>query len=324
MVRVRTLQRLTLPRSLLHEASPAATHSHRVAAHFVDDGAGCNVYIASGVDVYCVKMDLKETGVDSGKEDMLIPVDSEVAGAWQVEQCPHRAEIQSIALTPSPSDEGFLLGSVDAFGRLVVTSLNSDIPGSSYTAGPQDPGVGEGWWAGIVFNRDQPTLAAVGRGLAKAVDLYDKDIFIRTLRTLQHPTSLTFLHGPMYDNGSMLAVTEGPQLSIWDLRQAERGGCVQRMLGAFSGESLNAVACSSEGLVAIGGAERVVLVMDPLKWTPRSRWTSCLKYEVTGLSFSAVDPGLMYVHGLDYEVLIFVLRGKPFWNFVFKACPRLF
>lgn len=55
------------------------------------------------------------------------------------------------------------------------------------------------------------------------------------------------------------------QLSIWDLRQAERGGCVQRMLGAFSGECLNAVACSTEGLVAIGGAERLVLVMDPLK-----------------------------------------------------------
>jgi hypothetical protein len=30
--------------------------------------------------------------------------------------------------------------------------------GSSYTAGPQDAGVGEGWWAGIVFNREQPTL----------------------------------------------------------------------------------------------------------------------------------------------------------------------
>jgi hypothetical protein len=38
------------------------------------------------------------------------------------------------------------------------------------------------------------------------------------------------------------------------------------MLGAFSGECLNAISCSSEGLVAIGGAERVVLVMDPLKW----------------------------------------------------------
>lgn len=28
--------------------------------------------------------------------------------------------------------------------------------------------------------------------------------------------------------------------------------------------------------------------------------------QVTGLSFSAVDPDLMFVHGLDYEVFIFV------------------
>lgn len=33
MVRVRTLQRVTVPHTLFPEASPAATHSHRVAAH---------------------------------------------------------------------------------------------------------------------------------------------------------------------------------------------------------------------------------------------------------------------------------------------------
>lgn len=334
-VRVRTLQRVTVPPSLFPNASPAATHSHRVAAHFADNGTDCNVYLASGLDVYCIKMELKETGADAGKDGLLIPVDSEVVRAWQVEQCPHRAEIQGIALIPSSSDDGFFLGSVDAYGRFIVTSLNSDIPGSSYTAGPRDAGVGEGWWAGIVFNRNVPSLAAVGRGFAKAVDVYDKDMHVRTLRTLQHPTCLTFLQGPLFDSGTILAVTEGPQLSIWDLRQAERGGCVQRMLGAFTGDSLNAIACSSEGLVAVGGAERVVMVMDPLKWTPRSRWTGCLKYEVTGLSFSAVDPGLIYVHGLDYEVVCapwnrektggsntpaFSFRGDSRWLGFDKCC----
>ena len=29
---------------------------------------------------------------------------------------------------------------------------------------------------------------------------------------LQHPTSLTFLQGSMFDNGAMLAVTEGNQV----------------------------------------------------------------------------------------------------------------
>lgn len=54
------------------------------------------------------------------------------------------------------------------------------------------------------------------------------------------------------------------QLSIWDVRQGERGGCVKRMLGAFSGDPLYAVTSSTEGLIGIGGAERVVMVLDPL------------------------------------------------------------
>jgi len=303
MVRVQSLQRAPFPQHLLQHPSPASSHSHRVATHIAENGAGCNIYIASGVDVYCAKMDFTETEVDAGKEGILIPSDSKIEDAWQLQQCPHRAEIQGIGLTPSPIDGTYLLGSVDGHGRLVVTSLDADVQGASYTASPQDAGVGESWWAGVVFSQRQPTLAAVARGMAKAVDLYDKDIFVRTLRTLQHPTSLTFLQGSMFDNGAMLAVTEGNQLSIWDVRQGERGGCVKRMLGAFSGDPLYAVTSSTEGLIGIGGAERVVMVLDPLKWTPRSRWTGCLKYEVTGLSFSAVDPSLMYVHGLDYEVI---------------------
>jgi hypothetical protein len=44
--------------------------------------------------------------------------------------------------------------------------------------------------------------------------------------------------------------------------------------------------------------------------------------QVTGLSFSAVDPELMYVHGLDYEVFILfemqTLMKFHFWS-LFKA-----
>jgi hypothetical protein len=40
---------------------------------------------------------------------------------------------------------------------------------------------------------------------------------------------------------------------------------VKRMLGAFSGDPLYAVTSSTEGLIGIGGAERVVMVLDPLK-----------------------------------------------------------
>ncbi|CAK9233353.1 unnamed protein product [Sphagnum jensenii] len=304
MVRVRTLQRAALPSELLHHVSPASSHSRRVATNVAENGEDCTIYIASGVHVYGIKIELRETTVEAGKEDMLIPVDGQVADAWQLQQCPHRAEIQSIALSASQNDGGVLLGSVDSNGHLVVTCLDSTTSRGTISSGPQDAGMGEGWWAGIVFSQSHLGLAAVARGMAKTIDFYDKDIHVRTLRTLQHPTSLTFLYGSgSSDNPPLLAVTEGPQVSIWDIRQGERGGCVHRLFGTSSGEPLYAISSSSDGLVATGGAERSIVVYDAYKWTARSRWTNCLKFEINGLFFSSADPGLIYVHGIDYEVL---------------------
>jgi len=43
----------------------------------------------------------------------------------------HEAMEMKFGILTVPGDEGFLLGSVDAYGRLVVTSLNSDIQGTT-------------------------------------------------------------------------------------------------------------------------------------------------------------------------------------------------
>jgi hypothetical protein len=110
----------------------------------------------------CIQIELRETTVEAGKEDMLIPVDGQVADAWQLQQCPHQAEIQSIALSASQNDGGVLLGSVDSNGHLVVTCLDSTTGrGASYTTGPQDAGMGEGWWAGIVFSQSHLGLVCI-------------------------------------------------------------------------------------------------------------------------------------------------------------------
>ncbi len=55
------------------------------------------------------------------------------------------------------------------------------------------------------------------------------------------------------------------QVSIWDIRQGERGGCVHRLFGTSSGEPLYAISSSSDGLVATGGAERSIVVYDAYK-----------------------------------------------------------
>lgn len=52
------------------------------------------------------------------------------------------------------------------------------------------------------------------------------------------------------------------QLSIWDLRTKENGGCVQRIMGSV-GNMLYAVSISSSGYIAAGGEDRTVTVYDP-------------------------------------------------------------
>ncbi|KAL7220197.1 hypothetical protein ACSBR2_013124 [Camellia fascicularis] len=77
------------------------------------------------------------------------------------------------------------------------------------------------------------------------------------------------------NDSSILAVTEGCQLSIWDLRMKENGGCVHRIYGSV-GDIFYAV-CSSSTSIAVGGADRTVTVYDPRRWM-----NSCTKLNCTG------------------------------------------
>ncbi|MCD7468382.1 hypothetical protein HAX54_006474 [Datura stramonium] len=128
---------------------------------------------------------------------------------------------------------------------------------------------------------------------------------------------------------SVLAVTEGCQLTIWDLRMKEKGGCVRRICGSV-GDILYAVCNSSKGTIAAGGADRSVTVYDPRRFvcllqSPDGIHSS---RQITGLAFSSVDPEYVYVQGVDYEVLcgrwreskkIFSYRGDSNW-LGFRKC----
>ncbi|GLJ54642.1 hypothetical protein SUGI_1173950 [Cryptomeria japonica] len=323
MAKVKTLLRASLPPSLLPHPSPGSLQSTRLAAHMGGEGSYCCIYIASGGNVYTAQISMTGNMVLQGKESLLIPMHTQVMAASGVYRCPHRAEIQSVALSNASCDGQFLLGTVDSYGNIIVSALESDAEDAeriTYTASPQDSGVGEGGWAGINFNPSQNSMVAVARSLCKSIDLYDRDIHIRTLHTLWHPTSLCFLTSSYFGEGnsSVLAVTEGSHLSIWDLRTNQQGGCVQRVSGS-SGDPLYAVCSSSYGFVGTGGAERSAVIFDHRRWSILSRWTGCLKYEITGLMFSDVNPDFLYVHGLDYEVVCGRWRGKPQRSFSFRG-----
>ncbi|KAL6962501.1 hypothetical protein U1Q18_037459, partial [Sarracenia purpurea var. burkii] len=130
-------------------------------------------------------------------------------------------------------------------------------------------------------------------------------------------------------DSSILAVTEGSQLSIWDLRMKENGGCIRRISGSV-GDMFYAVCSSSTG-IAVGGADRTVTIYDTRRWSALSRWVHCSKYEITGLAFSSIDSDYIYIQGVDYEVFcgqwreskkVMSFRGDSNWLGFSKCANR--
>jgi WD40 repeat protein len=107
-------------------------------------------------------------------------------------------------------------------------------------------------------------MVAVARQLCKSIDIYDQDIHVRSLRALWYPSSFSFVQcsPQVNESNSLLAIAEGSQLSIWDLRMNNNGGCVQRISGSI-GDIIYSVCSSPSGPIAIGGTDRAVTIYDP-------------------------------------------------------------
>ncbi|XP_028101822.1 uncharacterized protein LOC114301106 isoform X1 [Camellia sinensis] len=324
MLEAKSLRKAMVPCSLLEHPSPGSVQSTRLTLHVNADHSSCWVYIASGCRIYKLQISMQDSLVNQGKESLLIPEQTQVMSSSIVNRCPHRSEIQSIALAETESSGYLILGSVDSYGHLIVSKLDTsgkDVDRLTFSVSPRDCGVGEGGWAGLCFSPNQWSMTAVAHSFCRSIDVYDQDIHLQTLRTLWYPSSLSFMQSLCSGNdSSILAVTEGCQLSIWDLRMKENGGCVHRIYGSV-GDIFYAV-CSSSTSIAVGGADRTVTVYDPRRWSALSRWVHCSKYEITGLAFASIDSDYIYIQGVDYEVLcgqwkeskkVFSFRGDSNW-----------
>mmetsp|Transcript_11567 Transcript_11567/g.48582 ORF Transcript_11567/g.48582 Transcript_11567/m.48582 type:complete len:432 (-) Transcript_11567:1570-2865(-) len=292
------------------------------------DGAGSvRAFLASAggaraLDLPLNKDAIGENGRDlhAGKDGNLLPI--AVAGALETHALPqvvHRLELQGLALArPRASSAGgalrATLAAVDASGAATVASVaDASIPADSTAAvTPQyrttPPDKCEPGWAGVDICASNNCALGIARQLARAVDIYDKDMHVRTMHTGAYPTAVRYL------DENCLAVTERSYVSVFDVRAGERGGTVARPIPSgmplYAVDALSSAAgtraaeFSTGGLMAVGGADRTVSILDAKTWTIRSRWTQCLKFEVTNLKFSASDPRCIYVSGLDTEVAL--------------------
>lgn len=60
-----------------------------------------------------------------GKESLLIPINAQVISSSVVDRCPHRSEIQSVVLAEGEGDSCLILGTVDSYGHLIVSRLDT-------------------------------------------------------------------------------------------------------------------------------------------------------------------------------------------------------
>ena len=286
--------------------------------------------LASGARVYAADAPLPACGGGGrdgddfygGKDGTLLPVarvDTPLR-ATPLAQLPHRLEVQSLALAYGAAGAQPLLASVDAQGRAVVAALDGDAPcDAAAAASPRyavaPPRATEPGWAGAEFRPaagaggagGAPCLA-VARHLGRCVDLYEADLHSRTLHTNSYPTAVRWL------DTDTLATAERGAVTVFDVRAGERGGVVARaspssaplyaldVLPTAKGTAAEQFATG--GLLGVSGADRSVHVLDVRTWGVRSRWTQCLKFEVTALRFSPSDPRCVYVAGLDSEVCL--------------------
>jgi DNA-binding beta-propeller fold protein YncE len=270
---------------------------------------GCEVIVASGSEMYGISIDLRDEDVERGKSNVLRPTrargETTASASRFLDSFSTGREIQSISLS---ANAGKLLA-VDNFG--VVDVMTRDVgAGTGFTSragGVSSVGAsdvsGVGGWCGAVMDAEEKKMY-VAKSSSQAVDVYDGDRRVRRIRTLLTPSDLSVAVGGKGE--SVFAVVEGHQLAVYDDRIAEKGGCTNRISLGYN-KPLFAVSTSQspglEFLVACGGAERVVHILDIRKWGAMHRWRNATKFDITQLELSSSSPGFAYVAGLDYECM---------------------
>ncbi|KAL3638924.1 hypothetical protein CASFOL_016831 [Castilleja foliolosa] len=178
MLEAKRLNKAVVPETLISHPSPANLQCTRLAVHANEDASSCWIYVASGSRIYKLQIEMKDSSVGLGKESLLIPEHTQVLDSSLVSRCPHRSEIQSIVLAESESKDCSILGSVDSYGHLIVSPFDDS---NTYLLGIMvlEKAAGLGW-AGLCFNPNQLSMAAVARSFWKSIDIYDQDIHLRT------------------------------------------------------------------------------------------------------------------------------------------------
>ena len=121
-------------------------------------------------------------------------------------------------------------------------------------------------------------------------------------KTTGNPTSINYLNKAEFN---LICTTEDSHVCLWDLKQ--KNPLIKRIY--VSSERL---VCSSFGdsMLATAGESRSVYMIDSSSWCVSDVWSNCSKYEITSIDFPKANESLVYVSGLNSEILCGSWKNK--------------
>lgn len=134
-------------------------------------------------------------------------------------------------------------------------------------------------WAGITFSQADPTNFFTASFWSNSINYFNQDKLVRKINLAGRPTQIDFI-----EEKNILAVAENSFITLWDSRQAERGGNVSRLYPPVS-ETLHAISTRPD-LICVGGLGRSVSFFETRTWNCRTTWKNCTKNQITALHFT--------------------------------------
>lgn len=152
-------------------------------------------------------------------------------------------------------------------------------------------------WAGASFRGDGHGLG-VCHGLGRWVGLCDV--------VTKQKVNLGYLSRPIrgigWFNENMLAFAESETMALWDVRSEAKTSTFSRCTPTSNG-TLNCITGINNNLIACAGSDRVVYLIDDRTLRVVKHWRSPCKFDITSIHPSNCNPNLLYLSGLDNEIM---------------------
>ncbi|QDZ24460.1 hypothetical protein A3770_13p69780 [Chloropicon primus] len=286
-------------------------------------------YFAVGNGVYGLLLEQSGREVKGdkfvvGKEDVVLPFQApQPVKVSPLTAFAHRFEVQSVTCWGGEGEsETEFVASVDSAGCLCVCEFRQEggrasgtggasagatlCPERSYQAKPTSATTMEVGWSGVSLGMKQPTKAVVARHFAKDLTLFDGDLLIRSVNTLQNPTAIELL-----GEEGVYAVAERSKIGIYDFRAGERQGMMHCL--PVNGGIVTCLAIG--GSLVASGIGRTAAIWDVRKWRTNKGRTELarvrgLRSECCGARFLEAKQQQLCITGINGEVKVTDGEGK--------------